>query len=65
MSWRVALMWGTVIVAVVLAVIAATYFLFQSFVSSDESGNHGSGSGCLQNLSYRLYWPVSTLSGLV
>jgi hypothetical protein len=34
MSWGV----GTVIVAVVLAVLAATYFLFQSFVSSDESG---------------------------
>jgi len=32
MSWGVALMWGTVIVAVVLAVLAATYFLFQSFV---------------------------------
>jgi hypothetical protein len=28
MSWRVALMWGTVIVAVVLGVIAAAYFSF-------------------------------------
>ena len=32
MSWRVALMWGTVIVAVVLGVLAAAYFLFQSFM---------------------------------
>jgi hypothetical protein len=32
MSWGVALMWGTVIVAVVLGVLAAAYFLFQSFV---------------------------------
>jgi hypothetical protein len=31
MSWGVALMWGTVIVAVVLAVLAAAYFLFQNF----------------------------------
>jgi hypothetical protein len=28
MSWRVALMWGTVIVAVVLGVLAADYFSF-------------------------------------
>ena len=28
MSWRVAFMWGTVIVAVVLGVIAAAYFSF-------------------------------------
>jgi hypothetical protein len=27
MSWSVALMWGTVIVAVVLGVLAAAYFL--------------------------------------
>jgi hypothetical protein len=27
MSWGVALMWGTVIVAVVLGVVAAAYFL--------------------------------------
>jgi hypothetical protein len=27
MSWPVALMWGTVIVAVVLGVLAAAYFL--------------------------------------
>jgi hypothetical protein len=27
MSWGVALMWGTVIVAVVLGVLAAAYFL--------------------------------------
>ena len=26
MSWPVALMWGTIIVAVVLAVLAAAYF---------------------------------------
>jgi hypothetical protein len=32
MSWRVALMWGTVIVAVVLGVLAATYLLIQTFV---------------------------------
>jgi hypothetical protein len=32
MSWDVALMWGTVIVAVVLGVFAAAYFLFQSFM---------------------------------
>jgi hypothetical protein len=32
MSWGMALMWGTVIVAVVLAVLAATYFLIQSFL---------------------------------
>jgi len=31
MSWGVALMWGTVIVAVVLTVLAAAYFLFQNF----------------------------------
>ena len=28
MSWGVALMWGTIIVAVVLAVLAAVYFSF-------------------------------------
>jgi hypothetical protein len=28
----VALMWGTVIVALVLGVLAAAYFLFQNFV---------------------------------
>jgi hypothetical protein len=32
MSWGAALMWGTVIVAVFLGVLAAAYFLFQSFV---------------------------------
>jgi hypothetical protein len=32
MSWGVALMWGTVIVAVLLGVLAAAYFLFQTFV---------------------------------
>ncbi len=32
MSWPVALMWGTIIVAVVLAVLAAAYSLFQNFV---------------------------------
>jgi len=32
MSWGKALMWGTVIVAVLLGVIAAAYFLIQSFV---------------------------------
>jgi hypothetical protein len=32
MSWPVALMWGTVIVAVVLAVLAAAYLLIQTFV---------------------------------
>ena len=32
MSWPVALMWGTIIVAIVLAVLAAAYFLFQNFV---------------------------------
>ena len=32
MSWRVALMWGTVIVAVVVGALAAAYFLIQSFV---------------------------------
>ncbi len=32
MSWRVALMWGTVIVAVVLGVLAAAYFLIQGFM---------------------------------
>jgi hypothetical protein len=32
MSWPVALMWGTVIVALVLGVLAAAYFLFQNFV---------------------------------
>src|SRR6266851_5516108 len=31
-SWRVALMWGTVIVAVVLGVLAAGYLLIQTFV---------------------------------
>jgi hypothetical protein len=31
MSWRVALMWGTVIVAVLLGVVAAAYFLIQNF----------------------------------
>jgi hypothetical protein len=28
MSWPVALMWGTIIVAIVLAVLAAAYFSF-------------------------------------
>jgi hypothetical protein len=32
MSWRVALMWETVIVAVVLGVLAAAYLLIQTFV---------------------------------
>jgi hypothetical protein len=32
MSWGKALIWGTVIVAVALAVLGAAYFLFQSFV---------------------------------
>ena len=32
MSWRVALMWGTVIVAVLLGVLAAAYLLIQTFV---------------------------------
>jgi hypothetical protein len=32
MSWRVALMWGTVIVAVVRGVLAAAYLLIQTFV---------------------------------
>jgi hypothetical protein len=32
MSWRVALMWGTVIVAVILGVLATTYLLIQPFV---------------------------------
>jgi hypothetical protein len=31
MSWGKALMWGTVIVAVLLGVIAAAYFLNQNF----------------------------------
>jgi len=32
MSWGVALMWGTVFVAVVLGVLAAAYLLIQTFV---------------------------------
>jgi hypothetical protein len=32
MSWRMALIWGTVIVAVLLGVLAATYLLIQNFV---------------------------------
>jgi hypothetical protein len=32
MSWGEALLWGAVIVAAVLGVLAAAYFLFQSFV---------------------------------
>jgi len=32
MSWRVALMWGTVIVSVLLGVLAAVYLLIQTFV---------------------------------
>jgi hypothetical protein len=32
MSWPVALMWRTIIVAVVLAVLAAAYLLIQTFV---------------------------------
>jgi len=32
MNWGVALMWGTVIVAVLLGLLAAAYFLFQNFV---------------------------------
>jgi len=32
MSWRVALMWGTVIVAVALGALAAAYLLIQTFV---------------------------------
>jgi hypothetical protein len=31
MSWGKALMWGTVIIAVLLAVVAAAYFLIQNF----------------------------------
>ena len=32
MSWRVALIWGTVIVAVLSGVLAAAYLLIQNFV---------------------------------
>jgi hypothetical protein len=32
MSWPVALMWGTIIVAVLLAVLAAAYLLIHTFV---------------------------------
>jgi hypothetical protein len=32
MSWRVALMWGTAIVAVVVGALAAAYLLIQTFV---------------------------------
>ena len=32
MSWSKALMWGTVIVAVLLGVLAAAYLLIQNFV---------------------------------
>jgi hypothetical protein len=32
MSWLVALIWGTVIVAVLLGVVAAAYFLIQHFL---------------------------------
>ena len=32
MSWGKALMWGTVIVAVLLGVLAAAYLLIQNFV---------------------------------
>ena len=31
MSWGKALIWGTVIVAVLLGVVAAAYFLIQNF----------------------------------
>jgi hypothetical protein len=34
MSWGKALLWGTVIAAVVLGVLAAAYFLIQTFVGS-------------------------------
>ena len=34
MSWRVALLWGTVIVAVVLGVLTAAYLLIQTFMFS-------------------------------
>jgi hypothetical protein len=32
MSWGNALIWGTVIVAVLLGILAAAYFLIQNFV---------------------------------
>jgi hypothetical protein len=32
MSWGKALIWGTVIVAVLLGILAATYFLIKDFV---------------------------------
>jgi hypothetical protein len=32
MSWGKALMWGTVIVALLLGILAAAYFLIQNFV---------------------------------
>jgi hypothetical protein len=32
MSWGEALLWGAVIVAVVLGVLAAVYYLIQSFI---------------------------------
>jgi hypothetical protein len=32
MNWGVALMWGTVIVAILLGVLAAGYVLIQTFV---------------------------------
>jgi hypothetical protein len=32
MSWGEALLWGALIVAAIIAVLAAAYFLFQNFV---------------------------------
>jgi hypothetical protein len=32
MSWGEALLWGALIVAALIAVLAAAYFLFQNFV---------------------------------
>jgi hypothetical protein len=34
MSWSKALLWGTIIVALLLGILAAAYFLIQSFVFS-------------------------------
>jgi hypothetical protein len=32
MSWSKALLWGTIIVALLLGILAAAYFLIQNFV---------------------------------
>jgi hypothetical protein len=40
LSWRMDLMWGSVILAVVLGLLAAAYFLIKTFVVNRQEPSH-------------------------